>query len=469
MLLRRLNYPNTTGLILRRTYPELYKSHLIKLFEEYPEIRSWWRESSKEILCPNGSRLFFGSAEHEKDMGSYYSAEFADIMVDEAQEFSQYELEQLGGSNRCTTNDEITPKTIYTFMPGVSEAGLPPKGLTYLTRVLVNGLLRGEESLSKWAFIQAFAWDNFEWARKEFKRDGLTEEDFYSWPEEKRQAYFINRTEFGEKLRSISNKALRDAWLHGKWDVFQGQYFPNFSFERHTVEPKEIKLQSWYRRWLSCDWGYDHPACVHLHAKLEDGRIYTYGELWGREIGEVELGHQIGMLCDGQKVSDFVMSWDAFGKLNKVTKKSITEMVGDSLPRGIPKPSPGDASPGSRISGWRNMYNLLDSGGWVISRDCTKLIECLPTLVRDMERNTEDVLKVDYSDNYIGDDAADCARMGLQHELEKSGVPMEVRIERKVEAAQFTEPTSEMIFRSKWEKQELRRMKPVHFGRRWRQ
>jgi len=162
------------------------------------------------------------------------------------------------------------------------------------------------------------------------------------------------------------------------------------------------------------------------------------------------------------------MSWDAFGKLNKVTRKSITEMVGDALPAGIPKPAPGDASPGSRISGWRNMYNLLDSGGWIISRECTKLIECLPTLVRDMERNTEDVLKVDYSENYIGDDAADCARMGLQHELQVAGIPPEVRIERKVEAAKFSDPTSEMIFRSKWQKEEKRKAQPAHFGRRWR-
>src|SRR5215472_9213409 len=33
MLLRRLKYPKTTGLVLRRTYPELYKSHIVKLFE----------------------------------------------------------------------------------------------------------------------------------------------------------------------------------------------------------------------------------------------------------------------------------------------------------------------------------------------------------------------------------------------------------------------------------------------------
>jgi hypothetical protein len=51
--------------------------------------------------------------------------------------------------------------------------------------------------------------------------------------------------------------------------------------------------------------------------------------------------------------------------------------------------------------------------------------------------------------------------------------PMEVRVDQRVEAAHFTDPTSEMVFRSKWQKEEIRKAAPVHFGRligrrRWR-
>src|SRR5262249_35676634 len=73
MIERRVRYPRTTGLILRRTFPELYKSHIIKLFEEFPMLAQFYNGSNKEIAFPNGSRLFFGSAEHEKDMSSFYS------------------------------------------------------------------------------------------------------------------------------------------------------------------------------------------------------------------------------------------------------------------------------------------------------------------------------------------------------------------------------------------------------------
>jgi len=445
MLLRRLQYPNTTGLILRRTYPELYKSHIVKLFEEFPVTRSWWNEQRKEVLCPNGSRLFFGSAEHEKDMANFYSAEFADIMVDESQEFSQDELEKLTGSNRCTSNRDITPKMVYTFMPGLSEAGIPPKGLNYLKRVFPDGQLRGEEVRNKWSFIQAFAWDNVEWARTELEKDGLGEADFYSWPEDVRREYFINRTAFGATLAGLTNAYLREAWLYGKWGAFEGQYFQNFRYDKDTVDPESIIIKPWHKRWLSGDWGFDHPACFHWHSQDEAGLVTTYREFWSRGLGEAELGRKIGELSDGEEIKNFYLSWDAFGKLSKDTRRPITQLIADELPDNVAYPTPADASPGTRISGWRLMHQLLDAEEWKISRDCKKLIECIPTLVRDMQRNSEDVLKVDHSENYVGDDPADCARYGLSEELVTYvGKPLMVRVQERLEPLK-TDPTQILI------------------------
>lgn len=431
MLLRRLKYPRTTGLIIRRTHPELYTSHIIKLFEEFPETRHWYNTSRKELNLPNGSKLFFGSAEHEKDMSNFYSTEFADIMPDEAQEFSQTELERLSASNRCTSNSDITPKMIFTFMPGASEANLPPKGLSYLKRVFVDKDLRNEEKAQKWGFIQAFSWDNIEWARKELARDRVSEDEFYSWSEDRRRDYFLDRTEYGATLAAISDVYLREAWLYGKWNIFKGQYFTNFSYERHTVPSETLRIEKWWKKWISCDWGYDHPLTVHWHAQDDRGRVITYRELWGREFDEIDLGKRITDMSAGEKLDCFPFSWDAFGKLNKTTRKSITEMIGSAMPAGMPKPTPADASPGSRISGWRLMHHMLNAGDWSISRDCPRLIECLPSLVRD-DKNPEDVLKVDYPENYIGDDPADCARYGLQYMLGASYKPRDVQLEEKL-------------------------------------
>jgi hypothetical protein len=472
MLLRRLKYPRTTGLIIRRSLKELEQSHLLKLFEEYPALRGYYKEQKKQLIvpCDGGltSSLFFGSAQSEKDMADFYSSEYGDILPDEAQEFKQVELEKLSGSNRCTSHPGMIPKMIYTFMPSISETGMPPIGLPYLKRVFRDGKLKGEETKRKWAFIQAFGWDNIEAARTALWSDGfkcddhalepavnrcqeccvLQEEAFYSWSEEERREYFIHRTDYGQTLAALTNPALRDAWLYGKWDVWQGQYFPNFLSDKHVLSAEEVKkeIKPWHKKWVSLDWGYDHPFCVHWHAQDERGRVITYRELWGRGVKESDLGKKIGELSAPDKLIAFPCSWDA-GKLSpramKDLPKSIVQMITDALPVTFPRPFPADSSPGTRASGARLLSQLLDSDMWHVSEDCPRLIECIPSLVRD-PKNTEDVLKVDYSTNQIGDDPYDCSRMGLQYMLGSSRKPTSELIREQAQAIQ--DPVQRALF-----------------------
>ena len=454
MLRRRFSYSHTAGLILRRTLVELEKSHILKMFEEFPQLRSGYNDQKKKLIFPNGSVLFFGSAPHASDMNDYYSAEFADIMVDEAQEFTQGELEQLSGSNRCTTNSQITPKMLFTFMPGRSESGVPPRGLQYLKRVFVDCKYKPEELLNcgpdgRWAFVQAYSWDNIEWARKELTRDGVgkgehqpgrrdclcQECEFYSWTEAQRREYFILRTEYGANLASITDSYLRDAWLYGKWESFEGMYYPRFSEARHVISRAESRdrIKPWHTLWISGDWGYDHPTVIHLHAMDENQHVITFMEMWIREAGETELGQRISAMCAGRKFKTFPFSADAFGRVNKTTRRSVTDMIGAALAAGVPKPCPFDQSQGSRVSRARLFGQMMDSDLWQIVReDCPKTIECIPTLIRDPEK-TEDVLKVDWSENGIGDDPYDSLTMGLQHMLGASIKPAHVVLAEKLQ------------------------------------
>jgi hypothetical protein len=489
MLLRRLKYAGTPGLILRRTYPELYKSHIVKLFEEFPDTRQWYNEQRHEMVFPNRSRLFFGSAEHAKDMARFYSSEFADIMVDEAQEFSQYEIEQLSGSNRCTSNAQIVPKMIQAFMPGTSEAGLPPIGLSYLKRVFIDRELTLQEQKESWSFVQAFSWDNIEWFRKELHQDGIgsgrhksgspdcecRECTFYSWSNARRQEYFIERTEYGRKLAALSNTGLRDAWLYGKWDVFQGQYFTNWNAAKHVISRQEARerVKPWHTKWASGDWGFEHPFCILWHAIDEYNRIVTYRELWGREMHETKLGQTIGALSGGDKLVSFPFSWDA-GKLSSRSAptfpKSINQMISDALPSGHPKPHPADSSPGSRIARARLTSSVLDTEiegvpQWQISEDCEKLIECMPSLLRD-SKNPEDVLKVDYSENYIGDDAYDAAAIGLQYKLRNTVKPREAEISERL--MKIDDPTHRQIEYMRLQEEYHRQRRPETMHGDWR-
>jgi hypothetical protein len=234
----------------------------------------------------------------------------------------------------------------------------------------------------------------------------------------------------------------------GDWNVFTGQYFPQFENKppyvlRAADAAKFVK--PWHTRWISGDWGFEHPACFHWHAKNEHNQIVTYDELWDRRVGETEWAQRITETekkwrerwPNHQPLKSFPFSWDA-GKLSPRSQpkypKSIVQLVSDALGEGIPKPHPADSSPGSRMSGYRLMSQLMDAKLWSISDNCPKLIECLPTLIRD-EDDKETVLKVDFAEgDTIGDDPADSARMGLQNEFGHSVVPVAVAADRRVAA-----------------------------------
>jgi hypothetical protein len=243
----------------------------------------------------------------------------------------------------------------------------------------------------------------------------------------------------------------------GDWNVYTGQYFPQFEESRHVLKAADaVKLlKPWHTRWISGDWGFEHPACWHWHAKDEHNRVITYDEIWNRRVGEIEWGQLItareaqwkARFGEGYRpLQSFPFSWDA-GKLSPRSRpkypKSIVQLVSDALGAGIPKPHPADSTPGSRMSGYRLMAQLLDTDHWKISDSCPRLIECLPTLIRD-EDDTESVLKVDYAEgDTIGDDPADSARMGIQHMLGSPVKPKSVQLEERFQSVRrtFAKPT----------------------------
>ena len=60
--------------------------------------------------------------------------------------------------------------------------------------------------------------------------------------------------------------AMRRAFLDGDWSIFAGQYFDHFRPAQHAVRADSIDWKPWWPRWISMDWGFEHPAAVYWHA-----------------------------------------------------------------------------------------------------------------------------------------------------------------------------------------------------------
>ncbi len=199
-----------------------------------------------------------------------------------------------------------------------------------------------------------------------------------------------------------------------------------------------VSLEPWWTRWISIDWGFEHPSAVLWHAAAPNGCVVTYREFVQNRLSPRMLAAAIAERCAGERIGATYLSPDAFAQ--RSAEDTIAEQLARGLEmEGLPRPDPAD---NDRVGGWMLMYEMLREDAWLITRNCVQLIESLPALTRD-EHNIEDVLKC------AGDDVADAARYGIKSRLDPRHSPhagFAAQLARRGERISAEDPTSRAIW-----------------------
>ncbi|HEV2386768.1 MAG TPA: terminase family protein [Candidatus Acidoferrales bacterium] len=253
-----------------------------------------------------------------------------------------------------------------------------------------------------------------------------------------------------EELKTLPPD-LAKAYAEGRWDIFAGQFFDVFDPSRHVLRAEEIRLEDWWPRWISIDYGFAHDSAVYWHC-YDGHRVYTYRELVENRLTPRELAFKVAERSGGEKIETIYLSHDAFARRTDEHTAAL-QMTEIFRARDLPSPAMADTD---RKGGWLLMYQFLRDGKWLIADSCARLIATLPVLVRD-ERDVEDVAKMD------GDDPADAARYGLKGRFSKPVPPPEDRLAAKLTA---TDPTIRNIQFLKAQEEERKKLKPFHHARR---
>ena len=452
-------YPGITITIVRRVFDDLKKNHIDPLLRLRPELQRFYRSGDKEIrIEANGirSRIIFAYAETADDvkrkfLGGYESAI---IIVDEAQQFSEEELQWISTAARWTDASGIPEglcKTLLLFNPG-------GRGSVYLRRVFWVKQYHGEEKPWNFAFIHIFGWDNYEWFRGQVEID---EADFYRLDSDTRFRMFIADTSEGRKYNAFP-PAIREGYLLGNFDRFEGQYFAGVWDEEICVLPKSIVdriIQPWWQRWMAQDWAFAEHAA---HGWFASGKLspsqwvqYFGGEcdqtmdvviLYREHVisnrAEADLAMDIVSMTPQEErkhVSRFFLSQDAFGQR---PRQAGAHSVGEQFQRimsrgGLPSPEPADQE---RVIGWRWAYNCLRQANlrgtnvsnerakqgpaFFISAECPQAIACMPLAIR-AEDEPDDVERVAGA---LWEDLCDMVRYGLKFLCPgKTKAPLAVR------------------------------------------
>lgn len=377
-----LRYKGIKVLIVRRTYPELVNNHINQLRDELNGIARY-NKSEKMFTFPNGSTIKFGYCNNDKDLDQYQGAEYDVIFLDEATQLQEMWIKKI---TACVRGVNSFPKRIYyTCNPGGVSHG-------YIKRLFIDKQYESGEVAADYEFIQALVTDN--------------------------KALMASQPDYIKQLEALPPK-LREAWLYGRWDIFEGQFFDDFrttpdidlcaqagitveeALEQrrftHVIEPFEPP-----RGWnimRSYDFGYNKPFSLGYWAVDYDGVLYRIMEMYGctqtpdegvkwstdeqfKRIVDLERTHP---WLKGRKIVDSVADpaiWDA----------SRGESIAETAMRYGIYFSPGD---NERIPGWMQVHYRFqfDENGYprmYIFNNCKAAIRTIPLMMYS-ETKPEDI------------------------------------------------------------------------------
>lgn len=363
------NYPGIRQLIMRQTYPELEKNHIQEFCKLLVPKIAKYNKTEKQLKFPNGSIIDFQYCRNDADLNRLQGAEYDIIYVDEATNFTEYQMKAIAACNRGANN---FPKRMYfTCNPG-------GQGHAYIKRLFITRNYEEGENPDDYSFTQALVQDN----------TALMESD----------------PEYVKHLEALPPK-IREAWLNGSWDVYSGMVFEEFRDDpshyddrqwTHVIEP--FNIPDGWKIYRSYDFGYSKPFSCAWWCVDYEGTIYRILELYG----------WTGVANEGVK-------WSPDKQFEEIAKveKQHPYLKGKTI-RGVADPAIWNSSTGEsvadvaakhhiyfekgdheRINGWMQCHYRLqfDENGYpgmYVFKNCKAFIRTIPLLMYD-ETKVEDI------------------------------------------------------------------------------
>ncbi len=350
-LLFALTYPRSKQLVLRRTFAELEKSLIRTALALYPRDIYSFNSSSHTGKFKNGSVIDFGYCASENDVYQYQSAEYDVIRFDELTHFTEaqyvYLISRVRGANGY-------PKQIKssTNPGGVGHSWVKARFIDAGTK---NKSFKGADGMTR-IFIPSMLGDN----------RFLKESD----------------PEYGKRLSALPERE-KKALLYGDWNIFEGQYFSEFSSEKHTVKPFEIPCG--WRKWRSIDYGLDRLVCLWI-ALSPSGDAYVYRELCASDL---PIGASARAITErtpkGEDIYATLAPPDLWSRSQETgrSKAAIFSEHGVNFTK----------TSNDRETGWLAIKELLSDTGegprLKIFTNCEELIRTLPALTVDKLRPSD--------------------------------------------------------------------------------
>lgn len=275
-------WPGAQVRLFRRTYPELEESHIAWIQREVRPPVATYNQARHNLTFWNGSELGFRHCKDDAAAASYLTAEWAALFVDQAEQFTEFQLRMLRSRVRqpigkFADSDGGPWRRIigYSANPGgpshdylrtgfrIDSATTPPETVFRAAE---------DDAGMRRAYLPARLSDN---------------------PSLDAEAYRQN-------LKGLPPH-LVEAYLNGDWSVILGAYYRQFhgvdvegkpwhvwplafAKERYRLEPDAPFPPRHWLKWAGCDGGVRDPWCVEYGTRAPDGRVFVYREQYQTRV-----------------------------------------------------------------------------------------------------------------------------------------------------------------------------------------
>ncbi|HEX3058093.1 MAG TPA: hypothetical protein VHP62_01955 [Usitatibacter sp.] len=252
-----LAVPGMKSLILRRKLVDLQRSHLRFVPEEAQLVGARWVPSdvgAGVLYFPNKALIEFGHCQHEQDIEQYLSAEYDRESFDEIVTFTEYQYLMIGSC--CRT-------TIPGLIPRIGGATNPG----------------GKAAL----------WVKRRWITKDLTVDDDEDyrpEDYHYVPALPTDNPHLNWAQYMRQLNRLPPE-MRRAYRDGDWDIFIGQFFPEFRRNPRpdkdgVLQPAHVREFDYapkdWPRYGGLDWGYSSEGAYLWVVQHPDGFLEVEDE-----------------------------------------------------------------------------------------------------------------------------------------------------------------------------------------------
>lgn len=387
-----------TGIIFRRTYPELEGSVLPTAREIYGHAGAIYNETRKMFTFPSGATMRMGFMEHLEDWRNYQGHEYAYMGYDEATNFLEPQYTMLGTWSRSRCSVEPY-RRLATNPGGVGHAWVKTR--------FVDPCPAEKDGPEIFSELANCYWQPMRPGPSYVTFDTITQTA-------SRRKYIPSRVFDNKNLLERNPNYVakllqlpveqRKAYLEGDWNVFAGQFFSQWRDDVHLLSYYGGSPENWD---VKAGLDYGEHTFLEVASRDYEGNVVFFLEVYTQQASPSERATRIAEELLENNLIKLPIIYDTNMDISlehytggekapaQIFRDTFYQLMGSAAPvmRVVSKSS-------TDKKGYRASCNeaFKEGLGWkagpdgrvvqrpklyVVGKRCPYLSKCIPTLVTD--------------------------------------------------------------------------------------